>query len=292
MKIKIEGLLKAITPIFHGGDEKTGSTPVLRTISLYDSEKNSFVVLPYISGNSIRGKLRRLIFSDLFQSINYEPDLKEHHIFYSGGVLESSEAVYGIIDLDLRKKLRENIVPLSLFGASIGNQVIPGKMQVGHAFPVCEEYRNFLPEKYRDLPQTQKSVRLFADETFITRRAELTKQQEDEEAVQMKVDYECFIPGTVFYHWFALDYPNSLELSCFARLLELFYDTPFLGGRSSQGDGQVEMNYNFVESDTKEYLEYLKDKERILGAFQEVQNLFKKVKNESPRGSSEEISEI
>ena len=33
MKIKIEGLLKAITPIFHGGDEKTGSTPVYELLA-------------------------------------------------------------------------------------------------------------------------------------------------------------------------------------------------------------------------------------------------------------------
>lgn len=281
MKIKIQGTLEAITPIFHGGDEKTGSTPILRTISLYDSRRDDYFVLPYISGNSIRGKLRRLIFQDLFQNIEYEPDLKEHHIFYSGGVLESSEDVYGIINLDLRKKLRETIIPLSLFGASIGNQVIPGKLQVGHIFPICEEYSNFLPEIYRKFPQAKKNVRLFTDETFITRRAELTKQQEDEQAVQMKVDYECFIPGTVFYHWFVLDSPNELETSCFGRLLDLFQETPFLGGRSSQGDGEIRINYDYNELDFKTpiYMQYLRDeKDKILEGLNEIKKLFKREK--------------
>ena len=27
----VEGTVKVLTPLFHGGDEKTGSTPVLRT---------------------------------------------------------------------------------------------------------------------------------------------------------------------------------------------------------------------------------------------------------------------
>jgi len=33
--VEIEGTVTALTPIFHGGDEKTGSTPVLRTIMVF-----------------------------------------------------------------------------------------------------------------------------------------------------------------------------------------------------------------------------------------------------------------
>jgi CRISPR/Cas system CSM-associated protein Csm3 (group 7 of RAMP superfamily) len=259
-KIKYEGILEAKTPIFHGGDEKTGSTPVLRTITIFNDGR--FEVIPYISGNSIRGKLRRLAFLDLFTRLGYEPNLKLHHILYSGGVLESVEEDYGVIDLGLRKTIRETLPLLALFGSSIGNQVLSGKLQVGHAFPICKEYASFLPEKLQFVEQAKESVRLFTGDTFITRRAEIPRQDKDEDAVQMKVDYECFIPGTLFYHFFALDYPNDVELSCFGHIMNLFLQTPFLGGRSSQGDGEIRFSYEpeFMSPDL--YLSFIEEKKK------------------------------
>lgn len=260
MRIKIDGLIEAKTPIFHGGDEKTGSTPILRTITVYNSKENKNYILPYISGNSIRGKLRRLIIHDFFSNLNYEPDLKMHHIFYSGGVLESTEQMYGNVDLELRKKIRDFIIPISLFGASIGNQILAGKLQIGHIFPICLEYRDFLPEKFK-IEQSNISVRLFTDDSFITRRDDLNVEKDkDEQAVQMKVDYECFIPGTKFYHWMALDYPTDIESSCFGRLLNLFKENPFLGGRSAQGDGEIRFQYEPEFVDDSLYLKFLENK--------------------------------
>jgi len=280
MRIKFEGKIVAKTPIFHGGDEKTGSTPILRTITIYDSKENRNYILPYISGNSIRGKLRRLIMHDFFTRLEYEPDLKLHHIFYSGGVLETTEKMYGNVDLELRKNIRDFIIPLSLFGASVGNQVLTGKLQVGHIFPVCKEYAGFLPEEFRKLEASKKSVRLFTDDSFITRRDDMNVERDvDEQAVQMKVDYECFIPGTIFYHWFALDYPTELEMSCFGHMISLFRETPFLGGRSSQGDGEVEFEYTPEIPDENKYLEFLKEnKEDIKKVLDDIKLRFTSMK--------------
>jgi hypothetical protein len=80
--------------------------------------------------------------------------------------------------------------------------------------------------------------------SFITRRDDLREErEEDEQAVQMKVDYECFVPGTKFYHRFVLQLPDQLQLSCFGRILDLFEAMPYIGGRSSSGDGKVMLNY-------------------------------------------------
>lgn len=258
--MKIKGIIKAISPIYHGGDEKTGSTPILRSIAIFDGSKQ--YIIPYVSGNSIRGKLRRLIMKDFFIMLDYEPDIKIHHVFYSGGVLESTEEMYSYLDLEMRKKIRNFLIPLSLFGASIGNQVIQGKLLVGHAYPICKEYKNFLPEEYQRLPEAQISVRNFTDSSFITRRDEL--QVEDDITVQMKVDYECFIPGTVFYHWFALDYPTDLEFSCFSRVINLLKANPYIGGRSAQGDGNITFKYDIELPDDKFYIQFvLQNKEEI-----------------------------
>lgn len=258
---EIEGTVTALAPIFHGGDEKTGSTPVLRTIMVYIDGMGE-VPIPYLSGNSIRGKLRRLIMQDFLDLVEHEiTNAKLHHALFSGGVLESTDdSSGGVIDLAFRKKVRNLIPPAAVFGCAVGNQMIQGILTVEHMWPICEEYAPYLPEKYRKDSRATKPVRTFTDQSFITRRDDLrAERREDEQAVQMKVDYECFVPGTKFYHRFVLLLPDELQKSCFGRVLDLFEAMPYIGGRSSSGDGKVMLNYeNRPEAGL--YLEFLREK--------------------------------
>lgn len=256
----IEGTVTALTPIFHGGNEKTGSTPVLRTIMVYVDGVGE-VPIPYLSGNGIRGKLRRLIMVDFLDSVGYTiTNAKLHHALFSGGVLKSTEENTGLIDLSFRKKIRELVPPVAVFGCAVGNQMIQGILTVEHMWPICKEYSTYLPQKYRSDPRASMPVRTFTDESFITRRDDLrADRREDEQAVQMKIDYECFVPGTKFYHRFVLLLPDELQRSCVGRVLDLFEMLPYVGGRSASGDGKVMLNYdNRPKADL--YLEFIKEK--------------------------------
>lgn len=257
---EIEGTVTALTPIFHGGDEKTGSTPVLRTIMVYVDGVGE-VPIPYISGNGIRGKLRRLSIKDFLDMLEYEiTNTKLHHALFSGGVLESTSDTTGVIDLAFRKKVRELMPPVAIFGCALGNQMIQGNLIVEHMWPICEEYKPYLPEEYQKDPRAERPIRTFTDQSFITRRDDLREERaEDEQAVQMKVDYECFVPGTKFYHRFVLQLPDQLQLSCFGRVLDLFEAMPYVGGRSSSGDGKVMLNYK-NKPDASLYLEFVQEK--------------------------------
>lgn len=255
-----EGTLTALTPIFSGGDEKTGSTPVLRTIMIYVDGLGE-VPIPYLSGNGIRGKLRRLIMRDFLDAVGYEiENAKLHHSLFSGGVLESTEETTGYIDLAFRKRVRELVTPAALFGCAVGNQLIQGILIVEHLWPICEEYRPYLPVKYQSDLRASQPIRTFTDQSFITRRDDLrAERDEGEQAVQMKVDYECFVPGTKFFHRFVLQLPDELQKSCFGRVLDLFELLPYVGGRSASGDGKVMLNYeNRPRADL--YLEFLAEK--------------------------------
>lgn len=257
---EIEGTVTALTPIFHGGDEKTGSTPVLRTIMVYVDGIGE-VPIPYLSGNGIRGKLRRLAIKDFLDMLEYEiTNTKLHHALFSGGVLESTSDTTGVIDLAFRKKVRELMPPVAIFGCALGNQMIQGNLIVEHMWPICEEYKPYLPEEYQKDPRAERPIRTFTDQSFITRRDDLREErEEDEQAVQMKVDYECFVPGTKFYHRFVLQLPDQLQLSCFGRILDLFEAMPYIGGRSSSGDGKVMLNYK-NKPDASLYLEFVQEK--------------------------------
>lgn len=269
---KVEGSVTALTPIFHGGDEKTGSTPVLRTIMVFVDGIGE-VPIPYISGNGIRGKLRRMAMKDFIDGVGHEiQNVKLHHVLFSGGILESTEETSGSIDLVLRKKVRELMPPVALFGCAIGNQMIQGILTVEHMWPICLEYSAYLPEKYRKDQRAMQPIRTFTDQSFITRRDDLRAERTaDEQAVQMKVDYECFVPGTKFYHRFIVQLPDELQKSCFGRVMDLFAMMPYIGGRGSSGDGKVMLAYdNIPRADL--YLEFLTEKkDEIRDLLQELE---------------------
>jgi len=257
---EIEGTVTALTPIFSGGDEKTGSTPVLRTIMVYVDGIGEMPI-PYLSGNGIRGKLRRMAMKDFVDIAEYEiTNTKLYHSLFSGGVLESTAETTGTIDLAFRKKVRDLIIPVAIFGCAIGNQMIQGNLIVEHMWPICEEYKIYLPPEYQTDKRAVQPIRIFTDQSFITRRDDLRAEREEgEQAVQMKVDYECFVPGTKFYHRFVLQLPDELQKSCFGRVLDLFEMMPYVGGRSSSGDGKVMLNYK-NRPDSGLYMEFLQEK--------------------------------
>lgn len=273
---KYEGWMLAKSTIHHGGNEKTGSTPVLRTIYMYVDGQGE-VQFPYINGNAIRGKLRRLLMREFLGLVGINPEdmnTKLYHIFFTGGALESTEDTYATINLLLRKEIRRLLPPVALLGCSIGNQMIPGKLKVGHAFPVCKEYLQHLPEFLKDGDRIKMSVRSFTDDSFNTRKDDLRADREEgDQATQMKVDFECFIPGTKFYHWFALEYPTSVEASCFGRFVEIFRSSPFVGGMAAVGNGEVSFDYQPQTPASQPYLEFvLQNKDEIVALINTLQS--------------------
>lgn len=273
-KFEVEGLVTALSPLFHGGDEKTGSSPVLRAINLYVEELGGEMIFPFVSGNAVRGKTRRLLMHDLVNRIGCTiTNAKIHHILYTGGLLESTESGAGKIDLDFRRQVYEAIPPLALYGTMIGNQALEGNLVVEHMWPLCREYRSYLPEPLRANPRCEHSVREFTDQSFLTRRDDLhADRKEKEQAHQMKIEYECFIPGTQFYHRWALKLDNPLHVSMLAHVLDLFGNDPFIGGRSSAGDGKLRFEYTKPDGfSSAVYLAAIEElKERTLAVIEEV----------------------
>ncbi len=272
--LTIEGTLTALTTIFSGGDDKTGVESSLRRIDyIIDDEKTD---VPIIDGNSIRGYLRRLILTDFFNQVGYE--IKTPKLFYllSGGALEEVELQEsGKLNLQLRREIRANIPPLSLLGGSIGNQAFAGKIVVAKALPICKELNDFLPM------QSKLSYHEFLTETFATRHAEReppetvqSKKKQEEPTIQMKVNLECFAPGTRFYHKFLLLDTLKIEKSCFARMIELWKERPFIGGKSAVGYGEIKIDYPKMEWTSEAYLNYLQEnKETVKQSLERIEKL-------------------
>ena len=197
---RITGVLTALSPIFHGGSEKTGNVLLLNRLKFIVGGKP--VDMPIVSGNQVRGRLRRLLVRDFLDLVGYELDLTRkkdqmlYHTLFAGGLLtEVEEAESGVEDLALKHRVVKYVLPLRLFGASYANQMIEGRVNVGHLLPICKELGDFTGI------DSDVSFYQLLTRQFQTRRDELRAGRgEGEEAVQAIVEYECFAPGTRFHH--------------------------------------------------------------------------------------------
>lgn len=263
----IRGIWRAKSPIFHGGNEKTGTTVLLRRMKFITS--SGVEELPYIHGNAIRGYLRRLIFTDLLNKVNYTINLSKksgrmlYHSLFSGGVLETVEREGWTVNIEIKRKIYDTIIPARLFGFAFGNQMLEGKLKVGFAYPIVKEFTDYIPINCIPIKPTL-SIYDVLTHTFQTRKDELReKREKEEQAVQMLIEYECFASGTLFYHEFKLEDPEDLDLSCLARVIELWKKKPFIGGKSSIGFGEIEIDYELNET-SKKYLDFLKKNSDVI----------------------------
>jgi CRISPR/Cas system CSM-associated protein Csm3 (group 7 of RAMP superfamily) len=257
--VRIPGILTALSPIYHGGNEKTGNVVLLNRLRFIVEGKPTDV--PVISGNQIRGRLRRLLARDFLRLVGYELDLaqKKHHKLYhtlfAGGVLtEVEEGESGVVDLDLKAKLVKYVIPLRLFGASYKNQMIEGRVLVGFALPICRELQDFLGIK------SDVSFYQLIGRAFQTRRDELRvgEKDEEDETVQMIVEYEVFAPGTQFFHELVVESDDDLDISALYRAVKLWQETPYIGGKSSAGFGKLKIEYQWPSGvSDRTYLEYV-----------------------------------
>jgi CRISPR/Cas system CSM-associated protein Csm3 (group 7 of RAMP superfamily) len=263
--LQIEGQLTALSKIHTGGNDKTGIHTMMRKEE-YLMVNGETERVPIIPGSGIRGNLRRLLLRDFFEQAEYTIKTPKLFYLFSGGALENVDSRdSGTLSLSLRRTVRSSLHPLSLLGASMGNQAFAGKLCVSDASLVCCELNDFHPL------QSTVSYHNHVAWTFATRRAErevpleveqaLTEKQKTqvEPTIQMKVNIEYLMPGSKFYHKFTLMDTSLLEKSCFARMIELWRERPFVGGKSNVGYGEVKLDYPKIAWSSKEYLDWVHD---------------------------------
>lgn len=254
----IKGNWTALTPIHHGGSDDYGTTKLILTLPCIVGDE--IIEVPTIHGNAIRGYLRRLIMQDFLDNLDYKLNSKKlYHFLMTGGMLEANKKDTGAINLTLKKDLRENIPPISLFGSALGNQMLQGKMKVGIGELVCKE----LKDNYEISAYNLKST------DFGTRLDDLREAAEDDEpAHQMKYEFETIIKGSKFMHEFVLEDCNEVEKSCFARMFHLWEERPYVGGKSNVGYGKIRLNYTAMSEYSEDtYLQYLQDNKKDIVGF-------------------------
>ena len=130
--------IKLKSPLTHGEFSQAQSNVLAlrRFPVLVDGE---ITHVPAVSGNALRGKLRRIVMRHFLECIDFRRDEptwdKAYGICANGGILTSYDTT---VDPERIAQVREALPPLSVFGAAMYSWFLPGRMSIGICWPVCD----------------------------------------------------------------------------------------------------------------------------------------------------------
>ncbi|MBU1999467.1 MAG: hypothetical protein KKE64_08260 [Candidatus Omnitrophica bacterium] len=264
-RVKIVGVITLRSPLSHGADEKMGTDTKFRRMTYMVSGEPMDV--PIISGNSIRGQMRRVAAMDFLERLGLAKEKlltdSLYYMMFSGGALEKG-AGKPYIDIGSKRQLREMMPFMSLFGGAIENQIMAGKLEVDHAIPICSELI-----EYTNIEE-KKSFWDMLEEIYYTRRDDLEEKSGEVKTQQMKYTTECLSAGTRLLHGFTLNYVNEVEEACFYNALRLWIEKDSIGGLSAIGHGRfrggylIDQKIEIEKADISAYGKYMEENKKKL----------------------------
>lgn len=256
----ITATIRLLSPFSHGtfGYADEGNAVMLRRELIVSLPGNPRV--PYLSGNSLRGRLRRVTMRALFDAarITRAAMVAEGHgrrwdrlyaALANGGHLDGSE---GRVDPERVRELRAALPPLSVYGAALYSWMMPGRARVGFSWLVCAE-------TVEAGLVTALSSPAWAEEQVTeighVRHIDRTEADPEQSGVTpMPLTIEAVGTGARLQSRIRLDRGwTSLEASCVAWGLDQIHD---LGAKAGAGLGAVEIDH---DGDGTEYAAWLAD---------------------------------
>lgn len=234
-------------PLSHGafGPRVGNATPIRRepVVSL-----DGAPLVPCVSGNALRGVMRRAIMREMFDvcdlhrgSSDLRPKVWDrlYAALANGGHLDGTEHT---VSPDARRALRAALPPVSVFGASLYSYLLPGRLQVGLAWPVCQELEAV--GLVRSAPGSLAIPVCAEDlvsETTSVRHIDRDEHDPEESGVTpMPVTIEALSTGAVLHARITLQgpggTPDPLEAGIVLHALRGLHH---IGGKSAQGFGVV-----------------------------------------------------
>lgn len=267
--------LVADAPLHHGafgGD--TGNAVLHRRVPLAAYPDHPGV--PAVSGNALRGALRRLVMRDLFarldlglHSVGTELTAQQWDKLYgalaNGGHLAQAETR---TDPEAQRALRAAVPALSVFGAAVYHGMLPGRVSVGWLWPRCAETvaAGLAPEP--DGTAALVGAEALLTEVTLTRHVDRDEQDPQRSGVTpMPVTVEALVPGTTLHGTVvALRALTPVEAGVVGWGLG---QLAILGGKGGAGFGRVRVAHDVPESATAAYTAWRADA-AALGAAREA----------------------
>lgn len=272
--------------------------PVATTMS---DGKPGIIYTPIHSGNGFRGQFRRFGEKVTLDALGINiMDLPAviYYFLTSGGGLDSKSSAEndaaegkGSFPLLVRNRLTlRALFPLvSLFGASYGNKMLEGLVNIGPAIPVLAETENVtgvpserhfdeellsfqMATRRDDAPfdSSEMSTAKALEALGVTLTSQQAKEIKEKESKQAIYYQEVLAAGVMMHHWFSLkDMATPIEESLLSLILIEFKTNSFIGGKSAAGYGKIEFVQDYTGVSPLEpgttYLNWLKaNKQTIL----------------------------
>ena len=248
----LEGTCTALSSISHNGGEKNGTIVQLRR-EKFVQPKGNVVEVPVISGNSIRGKLRDLAAIDILtkkDGAKVQVDADNFNLLFSGGALESIGGKQ--LDIEKVRQMRKDIPMISVLGCSVGNVIVPGRVDIGKMIPICKETLHIIPEKFHgdgeiktvwEYCQVEMNTR--KDDTKDENKREFIKKEDLTEYLrggQMMYYIETMVVGTRFYWKICLRDTTDIETGAFLSILQSWAaQSSQVGGNGRVGHGRLKV---------------------------------------------------
>lgn len=163
-KIEIRAL--ALEPIHHGAGV-SGNVQILRQQEIVDGEGRR-VRVPFISGNSIKHRIRWGAVTHALETMGVEPGSLSKPVvdlLYSGGALTKTG---GSQKIGQGRELARLFPALGLLGYGAGNALVESRLSVRHLHLVCRENQGRAPEDvHHEL--LEKRAGFYFSEDFGTR---------------------------------------------------------------------------------------------------------------------------
>lgn len=246
------GTLTALSSVAHGGETR-GTITLLRREQIAQPD-GAVVQVPIVSGNTLRGRLRRIGEELLRDVLQYEGQLSPAaaHALRGGGALAKTtgEPLSGN-----RLQALRNLCPqIGVFGAAASGTIIDGALDVGKVVPHLVETNHITGAKTTASAFTSTQLEAYTRQddgsthdfvAVITPTqalndtklfADLSKPAANQ---QMLFHIETFPAGTTFSTWLRLRRPTDLEAAFFCDVLAEYVADGRLGGRVGTGHGQT-----------------------------------------------------
>lgn len=253
---KIKLCLTALSPITHqrgtvGNESLINSEPVMTPLGT--------VSVPHLSGNCLRHMLRSH-WADTLQGDGLTK--RELSMLYSGG---NERSKGDKPSLEIRNKIDELVPGISLLGASLAADIVPGRLSLDRAMLVCRENASRLQRLYPDLSGDEWSLTAPAVQ-FVGRwqyyRHDVVyvggKKPTDEEGGKnesMPFGGSCVIPGAVFLSEIRISRATPVEIGCVLRsLINWQKSGGVIGGQGSRGHGRLDCEIDWKGNQQQEAL--------------------------------------
>lgn len=263
-RTKVRVTIECISPLHHGAfGEDTGNAVAFRRMPIASAPQRAG--LPVLSGNALRGAVRRALMRELFEVVTLSRDSdvlthkqwdKLYGALANGGHLTGSE---NTAKPDERRALREAVPALSLLGAALYSHMLPGMVSIGWCWPQCVET---VDAGYCTNAERLKSADDLLTEISLVRHIDRDWQDPAASGVTpMPTTVEALIPGTVLQcEVESLARLTSLEWAAMGHGLNL---VSMIGGKVGVGFGRLVIAHPI---DTAEYIAWLADADRVAKA--------------------------